>query len=104
MDDLQSIALKILETEKRYLQEDRDDYYASGIVVVTPERRYYEDVDFEDEESKIAAYTAAVERAKQENATAIITINTARQTNVASGMTWTGTGGASCRREIIREQ
>jgi hypothetical protein len=49
---------------------------------MTPEGRYYEEVEFSDETEMDAVYGAIVGRAKGKNATAIITINTARQQEV----------------------
>jgi hypothetical protein len=83
MDDLRNFALELLETEKRYLLEDKGEYFAALVVVVTPEARYFEEVEFDDEEEKCAAYTGVVARAREQNATAIITINTSRQMSVA---------------------
>jgi hypothetical protein len=83
MGDLRNLALELLETEKRYLLEDKGEYFAALVVVVTPDTQYFEEVEFDDEEEKCAAYTGVVARAREQNATAIITINTARQMSVA---------------------
>src|SRR4051812_8794035 len=76
MDDLRQLALQLLEIEKRFLLEDREEYRTAVVVVVTPEERYSEEAEFENEEEKIDAYTAIVDRAKKNHASAIITINT----------------------------
>lgn len=85
MDDLKKLALELLETEKRFLLEDKDDYRPAVVVVVTPEKRYWEEVEFENEEEKINAYSAIVDRAKESHASAIITINTAFEDAVSDG-------------------
>jgi len=74
MDDLREFALQLLENEKRFLLEDKEEYCTAVVVVVTPEQRYSEEAEFENEEEKIDAY--AVNRAKENDASAIITINT----------------------------
>jgi len=87
MDAIKQIALELLETEKRYLLEDKSEYSAAIVVVITPEGRYWEEVTFDDENEKVEAYAAVVARAKGQSATAIITINTGRQLDVAGGKT-----------------
>jgi len=82
MDDLKQLALELLETEKRYLLQDKREYYAAIAVVVTPDSRYFEEVEFDDEEGKHSAYAGVVASAREQNATAIITINTAREMSV----------------------
>ena len=77
IDDLRKLALELLETEKRFLLEDKEEYRSAVVVVVTPEKRYWEEVEFENEEEKIDAYAAIVDQAKEKRASAIITINTA---------------------------
>jgi hypothetical protein len=83
MDDLKQLAFELLETEKRYLLEDKSDYCVADAVVVTPEGRYFEQVVFDDEEEELAAYTGVVARAREQNAIAIITINSSRRMSVA---------------------
>jgi hypothetical protein len=56
--------------------EEREEYKAAVVVVVTPEGRYWEDAQFENEDEKLKAYAAIVARAKEARATAIITLNT----------------------------
>jgi len=87
MDAIKQLALELLETEKRYLLEDKSEYSAAIVVVITPEGRYWEEVTFDDENQKVEAYAAVVARAKARSATAIITINTGRQLDVAGGET-----------------
>ncbi|WP_348265164.1 hypothetical protein P8935_11620 [Telmatobacter sp. DSM 110680] len=76
MDDLREFALQLLEIEKRFLLEGKEEYCTAVVVVVTPEQSYSEEVEFENEEEKIDAYAAIVDRAKENDASAIITINT----------------------------
>src|ERR1700722_11864457 len=76
MDDLREFALQLLEIEKRFLLEDKEKYCTAVVVVVTPEQRYSEEAEFENEEEKIDAYAAIVDRARENDASAIITINT----------------------------
>jgi hypothetical protein len=83
MDDLRNLALELLAIEKRYLLEDKGEHFAALGVVLTPDARYFEEVEFDDEEVKCAAYTGVVARAREQNAIAIITINTARQMSIA---------------------
>ena len=82
VDDLQQLALELLEIEKKYLLEEKQEYSCAVVVVITPEGRYYEGADFDDEAEKDATYGAIAERAKAKNATAIITINTGREKDV----------------------
>jgi hypothetical protein len=83
VEELTELALKLLEIEKRLLLEEKEEYSCAMVVVITAEGRYYEEVDeFNDKTEMDAAYGAIVERAKSKNATAIITINTARQQDV----------------------
>lgn len=80
-EDLQQLMLRFLEIEKQAVCDELEDYRAALVVVITPEGRYVEHVEFADEEEKIAAYSAAVERAKASAATIIITVNAARTTH-----------------------
>jgi len=82
MDELKQLALELFEIEKKYLLEDKQEYSCAVVVVVTPKRRYYEQAEFDNEAESDAIYAAIVERAKAENATAIITINTAREKEI----------------------
>ena len=81
-DHLKQLALKLLEVEKNRLIEEKQEYSCAVVVVVTPERRYYEEATFENETEMDAVYGAIVERAKANEATAIITINLARGKDV----------------------
>lgn len=82
MDDLKQLALKLFEIEKKYLLEEKQEYSCAVVIVVTPEGRYYEEAEFDDETEKDAIYGAIVKRAKDKNAIAIITINSAREKDV----------------------
>lgn len=82
LEELRQLALELLEIERKYLLEERQDYCCAVVVVITPEGRYYEEADFEDEVEKDAAYEAIAERAKARNAIAIIPINTGREKDV----------------------
>ena len=83
MEDLTKLALSLLEIEKKYLLEEKQEYSCAIVVVITPEGRYYEEAEFDDETELDAVYGAIVERARNKNAIAIITINTAREQDVA---------------------
>jgi hypothetical protein len=62
MEAIKQLALELLETEKRYLLEDKSEYSAAIVVVITPEGRYWEEVTFDDEDQKVEAYAAVVAR------------------------------------------
>jgi hypothetical protein len=70
MDAVKQLALELLEIEKRHLFEDRGDYCAAVVVVISPEGRYWDEVTFNDESQKVKAYAAVVARAKERNAAA----------------------------------
>lgn len=82
VNDLQELALKLFEIEKNHLLEEEQEYSCSVAIVLTPEGRYYEEAEFDDEDEMDAVYGGIVERAKNRNATAIITINTGREKGV----------------------
>jgi hypothetical protein len=82
VNDLKQLALNLFETEKEHLLEEKQEYSCAVVVVLTPERRYYEEADFDDKDEMDRVYGAIVERAKTRNATAIITINTGREKDV----------------------
>ena len=82
MDDLKRFALELFEIEKKYLLEEKQEYCRAVVIVVTPEGRYYEEPEFNDKTEMDAVYGAIVERAKDKNAIAIITINSAREKDV----------------------
>ena len=42
VDDLQQLALELLEIEKKYLLEEKEEYSCAVVVVITTEGRYYE--------------------------------------------------------------
>ena len=82
MDDLKQVALKLFEIEKDVLLKEKHEYSCAVIIVVTPEGRYYEEAEFDDETEMDTVYGAIVERARGKNAIAIITINSGREKNV----------------------
>ena len=90
MDTVRQLALELLEVEKRFLLEDKGEYCAALVVVVTPAGRYWDDVAFSDEDEKVKAYAAVVARAKGRGAEAIITINTGRELDFADGAVMDG--------------
>jgi hypothetical protein len=76
MDELRYLAAELLETEKRFLLEEKEEYRTAVLVVVSPEGRYWEEAEFDNEDEMREAHAAIVGRAKENNATAIITLNT----------------------------
>jgi hypothetical protein len=71
--------LTLLEREKGYVEEDLENYGAAMVAVFTADNQsYLVFPKLEDEESKIAEYSAIVEAAKSQNAVLIITVNSAR--------------------------
>ena len=68
-EDLKELMLSSLEIEKRTVCEELEDYRTALAVVLTPNGRYLEAVSFFDEDEKIVAYSAVVERAKANHAT-----------------------------------
>ena len=84
MDDLRKLALQLMEIEKRFLLEEREEYGSAIVVVITPEGRYSEEVEFDSEDDKARAYAAIVNRAKDSHASAIITINSSFKKSVPS--------------------
>lgn len=101
MDDLRKLALQLLDTEKRFLLEEKEEYRTAVVVVVTPEKRYSEEVAFENETEKINAYAAVVERAKESHASAVITINTSfKRSDVPPDYRWGDFAGSCSQRAI----
>jgi hypothetical protein len=84
MDDLKLLATELLEKETKFLLKEKEEYGAAVVVVVTPEERYWKEVEFDDEDEKIEAYRAIVSMAKEDNATAIITLNSSFERPLAS--------------------
>jgi hypothetical protein len=82
VNDLKEVALKLFEIEKNHLLEEKQEYSCAVAIVLTPEGRYYEEAEFDDEDEMDAVYGAIVERAKSKNAKAIITINAGREKDV----------------------
>ena len=74
-DDLRELVSFCIETEKRAVCEDLDEYYAAFAILVFPSGRKVLDVEFADEDEKISAYRQVVQTARRLNATAIVTIN-----------------------------
>jgi len=75
LDDLKTLAGELLEKEKKFLLDEKDEYVAAVVVVITPKERYWEEAEFNDEEEKVAAYAKIVRHAKENGATALITVN-----------------------------
>ncbi len=84
MDNLRQLAAELLEIEKRFLLEEKEEYRTAIVVVVTSAGRYWEEVEFDDEDEKLDAYAAIVGRAKESNAIAIITLNTSFEKSLES--------------------
>ena len=82
VNDLTKLALKLFEIETNRLHEEKQEYSCAVVIVLTPEGRYYEEAEFDDENEMDTVYGAIVERAKTRNATAIITINAGREKDV----------------------
>lgn len=83
VEDLTQLALRLFEIEKKLLLDEKQEYSCAVVIVLTPDGRYCEDIEFNDETEMDAAYGAIVERAKSKKATAIITISTGREKDVA---------------------
>jgi hypothetical protein len=77
--DVKKVMLTLLERQKEYVLEDREDY-GEGMVAVflADDQSYVTFPEFDDEESKIAVYGAIVQKAKADGAVLIITVNSAR--------------------------
>ena len=45
VDDLQQLALKLFEIEKKHLLEEKQEYSCAVVIVITPAGRYYEEAD-----------------------------------------------------------
>jgi hypothetical protein len=71
VNDLQELAIKLFEIEKNHLLEEKQEYFCAVAIVLTPEGRYYEEAEFDDEDEMDTVYGAVVERAKSRNAIAI---------------------------------
>jgi hypothetical protein len=80
--DLKQLASELFEIERKRLLSEKAQYSCAVIVVVTPERRYYEEATFDNEQEMDDAYKTIVDRAKEQNAIAIITINAGREKDV----------------------
>lgn len=82
MDDLEQLALKLFEIEKKHRLEDKQEFSCAVAIVITPEGRYYEEAEFDDQSEMDAVYAAFAERARTKGVTAIITINAGREKDV----------------------
>jgi hypothetical protein len=77
--DVKKVMMTLLERQKEYALEDLEDYGEAMVTVFTADNEsYIAFPKFEDEESKIAEYSAIVEAAKAKNAVLIVTVNNAR--------------------------
>lgn len=77
--DVKKVMMTLLERQKEYVLEDLEDYGEAMVTVFTADNEsYIAFPKFEDEESKIAEYSAIVEAAKAKNAVLIVTVNSAR--------------------------
>jgi len=77
--DVKKVMLTLLERQKEYVREDLEDYGEAMVAVFTSDNQSYVAFPkFEDEDSKIAEYSAIVEAAKMKNAVLIVTVNSAR--------------------------
>lgn len=73
--DLRPMIDRLVEREKEYIREDREEYGCAMAVIVAPDGIHLRLPEFEDEESKQAAYEPIVALAKEKNATVIVTFN-----------------------------
>ena len=77
--DVKKVMLKLLETQKKYVLADLENYCEAMVAVFTADGKSYVTFPkFEGEESKMAEYTAIVETAKSKDAILLITVNHAR--------------------------
>ena len=80
--DLKALARDLLEKEKKFLLDDKEQYVAAVVVVVTQDRRYWEEAEFNDADEKVNAYAEIVRHAKENGATAIITLNSSYEKDI----------------------
>ena len=73
--DLHPMIHNLVEREKEYIREDREEYGCAMAVIVAPDGIHLSLPEFEDEESKQAAYEHIVAVAKEKHATVIVTFN-----------------------------
>jgi hypothetical protein len=77
--DVKKIMLTLLERQKEYVLEDRENYGEAMVAVFLADNQSHVTFPaYEDEEGKIAAYSAIVRKAKEDGAVLIITVNSAR--------------------------
>ena len=86
--DAEKIMLRLAETQKAYVREDLAGYNEAMVAIFPAEgSSYVQFPTFEDWESKHAAYSAIVERAKANQAVLIITVNRARTAKATENRT-----------------
>jgi hypothetical protein len=104
-EDLKELMLRYLEIEKQAVCEELEEYRTALVVVLTPNGRYVDAVPFFDEEDKIAAYSAVVDRARANLATVILTVNATRTMKAAQSDDldgyWWGKLAAESARDCI---
>ncbi|HEX7285501.1 MAG TPA: hypothetical protein VF532_04930 [Candidatus Angelobacter sp.] len=74
MTDLKALAHELLHEAQQSLQEDEGHLNPSA-VVITPEENLIFDLEFESDEEREEIYADMIDVAKEQNATAIITVN-----------------------------
>jgi hypothetical protein len=75
--DLRPMIDRLVEREKEYIREDREEYGCAMALIVAPDGVHLDFPEFEDEESKQMAYQRLVSLAREKNATIIVTLNNA---------------------------
>jgi hypothetical protein len=73
MTDLKALAHELLHEAQQSLQEE--SYLTPSAVVITPLENLIFDLDFESDEEREELYAEMIEVAKEQNASAIITVN-----------------------------
>jgi len=77
--NVKKLMLTLLERQREYVLEDLEEYGEAMVAVFTVDGESYVSFpEFEDESSKISAYSAIVATAKSKNAVLMITVNRAR--------------------------
>jgi hypothetical protein len=56
VNDLKQLALELFEIEKNHLHEEQQEYSCAVVIVLTPEGRYYEEAEFDDENEMDTVY------------------------------------------------
>jgi hypothetical protein len=76
--DVRKLMLTLLERQKEYVCEDLENYSCAMVATFTADgRSYLQFPKFEDEATKIAEYSAIVERAKADGTILLVTVNNA---------------------------